>query len=416
MLRHSLGLIITSSLLTLSACTGMAPDTDTGTATDTGTDPETSGSDTADSVLDLPETPYNYSAVELPAHYLASLERGMDNTPKNNPITDDGATLGRVLFHDTTLSANRTVACASCHAQEHAFADTKKLSTGFDGGLTGRNSMGLTDARYYRNGRFFWDERAATLEDQVLMPIQNAVEMGLTVEELVARVSAESYYPPLFERAFGDEKVTSDRISQALAQYVRSIVSYRSRFDEGMEETGVIHQAFSGFTPQENQGKGLFLGKAGCANCHLDNGPPAGGPPGPTGPRVNNAVFFIDFATNNGLKDVGDDDNGVGDITGNPGDDHRFKSPSLRNVALTAPYMHDGRFATLGQVVEHYNSGVEAQPNLDPRLRLPGSPDPRRLNLTQAEMDALVAFLGTLTDDALLADPRFSTPFVAQKP
>jgi cytochrome c peroxidase len=365
--------------------------------------------------LDLPSTPYNYADLDLPAHYTTDFALDRDNTPSDNPVTDHGATLGRVLFHDKTLSANGTVACASCHAQEHGFTDPAKFSVGFEGGHTGRNSMSLIDARYYRNGRFFWDERAATLEDQVLMPIQNEVEMGLTLGELVARVESKSYYAPLFTNAFGSPEVSSERISKALAQFVRSIVSYRSRFDEGLAAAGLVGSPFPNFTAQENQGKALFLGPAtGCAACHLDSGPP----PPPPGPRPNQAFFFIDVATNNGLDADTSEDNGAGDITMFPPDDGRFKSPSLRNVALTAPYMHDGRFATLAEVVEHYNSGVQAHPNLDPRLRVPGSnpPEPRRLDLSDDDKAALVAFLDTLTDAALVADPKYSSPFLADKP
>jgi cytochrome c peroxidase len=426
--RFSPDIIIASCLsLALSACTGAGPatgpdtgtetDTDTETHTDMETDSEPPVDEPQSDALDLPDTPYNYADIKLPAHYTASLVRDNDNTPADNPITNDGATLGRVLFYDKALSANRSVACASCHAQEHGFSDTRQFSRGFDGGLTGRNSMGLAEARYYRNGRFFWDERAETLEDQVLMPIQNAVEMGLTLDELVKRVEGQDYYPPLFKKAFGDEKVTSERVSRALAQFVRSIVSFQSRFDEGMEKAASIADPFPGLAPQENLGKALFLGKAGCATCHLDNGPPpAGTPPGQPPPRVNFAVFFIDVATNNGLPPGAVEDNGVGDISGNPADDNRFKSPSLRNVALTAPYMHDGRFETLAEVVDHYDSGVQASPSLDPRLRLPGSNEPRKLNLTAQERAALVAFLGTLTDDVLLNDPKYESPFVKDAP
>ncbi|MRG96208.1 cytochrome-c peroxidase [Polyangium spumosum] len=361
--------------------------------------------------LALPETPYNYAAIDLPAHFQGQLAADQDNTPAGNPITDDGATLGRVLFYDVALSKNGTIACASCHQQESAFSDTARRSLGFEGGETGRNSMTVADARYYRNGRFFWDERAATLEDQVLRPIQDPVEMGLTLDELVANVSAQSYYPKLFEKAFGDPAITADRISRALAQFVRSIVSYRSRFDEGIEAAGGdINAPFPGFTAEENAGKGLFLGPAGgCAVCHLDDGPPH--PP----PRRNNAFFYIAVPTNNGLDATTDvDDNGLGEITGNPADMGRFKSPSLRNVALTGPYMHDGRFETLEEVVEHYDSGVQPHPNLDPRLRVPGTPEPRKLNLSPEQKASLVAFLKTLTDEKLLVDPMYADPFVKE--
>ncbi len=340
----------------------------------------------------LPATPDNYRLLNLPPHLLTPLIQGQDNTPATNPVTDAGATLGRVLFYDKRLSANNTVACASCHQPEHGFSDPAPLSTGFAGGKTGRNSMGLTSARYYPRRSFFWDERAATLEDQVLQPIQNAVEMGMTLPALVAKLSEEDYYAELFTAAFGDSTVTSDRISKALAQFVRSIVSSQSKYDAG------VASGFSNFTAQEQLGRQIFNGPAGnCAACHgTDNFVP--------GNVVNN----------NGIENPSVD-RGVGAITGNPADDGKFKVPSLRNIELTAPYMHDGRFATLEQVVEFYNSGVQAHPNLSPPLRNPpGSPgagQPRRLNLTTDQKAALVAFLKTLTDRTVTSDPRFSDPF-----
>lgn len=356
--------------------------------------------------LDLPEATFPYAKVVLPAHFQTPLVRAMDNTPADNPISDDGATLGRVLFYDRALSQNRTVACASCHEQALAFNDPKQFSVGFDGGHTTRNAMPIIDARFYQNGRFFWDQRAATLEAQVLMPIQNAIEMGLTLDELVARVEAAPYYPYLFERAFGDAAITTDRIAKALAQFTRSLVSYRSRYDAGLAAAGDVQPPFASFTNEENLGKSLFLGRGGCANCHL-----FAGPPGP-GPRPNQAVFFVNIATSNGLDaTTGVADRGAGDITGRPQDLGRFKSPSLRNAALTAPYMHDGRLATLADVVEHYRTGVQPHPNLDPRLRIPGTGAPRLVPLTTAEAAALVAFMETLTDDALLDDPWFADPF-----
>lgn len=369
-------------------------------------------SDTSDTagVLDLPTPPFNYADPDLPAHYRTPFVHGLDNTPNQNPVTDAGATLGRVLFYDTALSANGSVACASCHQQELGFSDDAAFSRGFDGGLTGRNSMGLADARWYDSGRFFWDERAATLEEQVLGPIQNEVEMGLTLDELIARVGDRAYYRGLFTAAYGDDAVTSDRIARALAQFVRAMTAHRARFDEGMAQVDSIADDFPNFTPAENLGKAIFLGpRGGCGACHLP-GPPPGPPPNQN--FANEAIFQPTLPLNNGL-DAGptESDNGVGDITGDPHDDGLFKSPSLRNIAVTGPYMHDGRLATLADVVDHYDHGVQPHPNLDPRLRGPG-PQPRKLNLTPDEKSALVAFLGTLTDEALLSDPRFSDPFV----
>jgi cytochrome c peroxidase len=393
----ALATCLASLALLTSACTS---DSDGDTTPDAGLPAEVTAT------LDLPATPYAYASVTLPAHFQTPAVRGMDNTPADNPITNDGATLGRVLFYDRALSQNQTIACSSCHDQMLGFADPKQLSDGFNGGHTARHAMSVTDARFYRSGRFFWDERAATLEDQVLMPIQNAVEMGLTLDELVARVSAAPYYGYLFEQAFGDRTVTSERIAKALAQFARTLVSYRSRYDAGLAAAGDVMRPFTNFTAEENTGKDLFFGRGGCAGCHVFAGPPA------PGPRPNQAVFFIDIPTNNGLDATTDvADRGVGDITGLTRDLGRFKSPSLRNVAITAPYMHDGRLATLEAVVEHYRTGVQAHPNLDPRLRVPNTGEPRNVPMTEAEAAALVAFMGTLTDDELLVDPWFSNPF-----
>ncbi len=341
----------------------------------------------------LPATPENYRLLNLPAHLLQPIILGQDTTPANNPVSDAGATLGRVLFYDKRLSANNTVACASCHQPEHGFSDPAPLSTGFAGGLTGRNSMGLTSARYYPRRSYFWDERAATLEDQVLQPIQNAVEMGMTLPELVTKLSAETYYAELFTSAFGDATITSDRISRALAQFVRSIVSSKSKYDAGVAVN------FTNFTAEEQLGRQIFLGQVGAATCVACHG-------------TDN--FVPGNLNNNGIENPSVD-RGVGAITGNPADDGKFKVPSLRNIELTAPYMHDGRFATLEQVVEFYNSGVQPHPNLSGPLRNPpGSPNagqPRRLNLTTAQKAALVAFMKTLTDRTVTSDARFADPF-----
>ncbi|MEN0067146.1 MAG: cytochrome c peroxidase [Myxococcota bacterium] len=350
-------------------------------------------------VLDLPSPAYDYS-VTWPAHFSAQVVAAFDNTPADNPTTDLGVTLGRVLFYDVNLSSNRTVACASCHLQSEGFSDPNAFSEGFEGGLTGRNSMGLANSMLYDNEAAFWDERAESFEVQVLLPIQDAVEMGLTLGELVDRVEALEYYPRLFADAFGDDAVTTDRISRALAQFVRSIVSYSTPFDQGFAQTGDVDDDFPNLTAEENLGKRLFFSRRGnCAICHAAN---------QGGGRNNDAIFFMDQARNNGL-DATTTDPGLGEVTGNPQDHGKFKSPSLRNIALTGPYMHDGRLETLAEVIEHYDNGVQDHPNLDGRLRDGG--EPQRLNLTNNEKAALVAFLETLTDDSLLVDPRFSDPF-----
>ncbi len=366
--------------------------TNTATAIPTATTQPTATAIPTTNVLNLPASPYNYANPDLPAHFRANQVQNLDNTPNNNPVTNNGATLGRVLFYDKNFSANNTTSCGSCHLGVNGFSDPAQFSVGFQGGVTGRNSMGLANARYYNNGRFFWDERAATLEAQTLMPIQDPVELGMTLDGLVTKLQGVDYYPPLFENAFGDSTITSERISLALAQFIRSMVSYQAKYDTGLAAAGNPNNNFANFTAQENQGKDLFFAnRTRCSDCH------------------ETALFVGDQPRNNGL-DATTTDAGEGGVNGNQNDNGKFKAPSLRNIELTAPYMHDGRFATLEEVVEHYNSGVQDHPNLDNRLRRGGNP--RRLNLNDNEKAALVAFLKTLTDETMINDIKFSDPFV----
>jgi len=333
----------------------------------------------------LPATSFQYSdaGIALPRQFTtgAGNPAAADNTPANNPVSNAGATLGRVLFYDKRLSINDAVSCGSCHQQARGFSDAARFSTGFQGGRTARHSMALANARYYARGRFFWDERAATLEAQVLEPIQDATEMGMTLPQLVTKISGTGFYGPLFTAAFGDPQVTSDRISRALAQFVRSMVSYRSKYDSAFVN-GVPNFAAT-LTAQEELGRSIYEGRGRCDACH------------------GSVAHISDNINNNGLDAV-TVDAGAGN--------GRFKSPSLRNIALRPPFMHDGRFATLREVIDHYDTGVQNHPNLAPILRAPDG-TPRRLNLTEAEKLALSAFLGALTDNAMLTDPKFADPF-----
>lgn len=347
-------------------------------------------------VLNIPDQPFNYSAISLPAYMNVPNVQAQINTPANNPITDWGATLGRVLFYEKNVSLNKSISCASCHKQSLAFADNLVLSKGFNNGNTGRNSMGLTFAANYPNGRFFWDQRAATLEIQTLMPIQDQVEMGMNLDTLVNRLKATTYYPALFTKAFGDNTINSDRVSKALSQFVRSIVSYNSKYDAGRATVGVNAPPggfnFANFTTEENRGMQLFFSpQLACAACH------------------GTETFVAPGARNNGI-DATTVDRGFGAVTNNTANEATFKVPSLRNIELTAPYMHDGRFATLDQVVEHYNSGIQAHPNLDPALKDQNG-QPKRMNLSIADKAALVAFVKTLTDRTMIADVKYSDPF-----
>jgi cytochrome c peroxidase len=356
--------------------------------------------------LNLPETAYNY-AITLPAYFTTNAAGGppssiigLDNTPLTNPMTNDGATLGRVLFYDKNLSLNLTTSCASCHQQAKGFSDNNVHSIGFLGGTTRRHSMTLIDAKYYQRGRFFWDERAATLEAQVLQPLQDATEMGLTLTQITERVSGQIYYNQLFINAFGTNTVTTDRVSKALAQFVRSIESYQSKYDVGRALAASPVANFSNFTAQENQGKTLFFqaipnGGGGCAGCHTTEA----------------FVGANNSPQNNGLDATSTTDLGAGEVfTPIANFTGRFKTSTLRNIELTAPYMHDGRFTTLDQVVEHYNSGIQNHPTLANALKNPNG-TPIRLNFTTVQKAALVAFMKTLTDNTIATEPRWSNPF-----
>lgn len=354
--------------------------------------------------LNLPAVPYDYASLNLPAFFSANDPAGVllatDNNPFLNPVTNNGATLGRVLFYDKNLSLNRTISCGSCHVPQLGFSDTAVLSKGFAGGSTRRNSMTLINSRFYTSGRFFWDERAATLEDQVLMPIQDQTEMGLSTTELVQRVQEQPYYKALFGAAFGDTTINTQYISRSLSQFVRSIISYNSKYDIGRSQVNGRGNPFPNFTTEENTGKQLFVtpvqnGGAGCFGCHTTDAfvSSNGGP------------------QNNGLDLVSTTDLGAGEtFTRNNAFDGRFKTGTLKNIELTSPYMHDGRFKTLEQVIEHYNSGVKNHPTLAGRLK-DANNNPIRLNLSASQKAALVAFLKTLTDRSLATNAKYTSPF-----
>ncbi len=347
--------------------------------------------------LDLPEQPLNYN-VELPIHVLRGglFARQIDR---------DMATLGRVLFYEKALSKDGQVSCASCHRQEAAFADNKALSDGIEGNQTGRNSLALGSvvsfASYYGvdifgsfGVPFLWDNRAGTAREQAMMALTSPKEMGLTMQEVVEVVEGRDYYGPLFRRAYGNTDVSEERILAAIAEFVDGLASFESRFDqEAAENTDGLDMAvdFPGFTEAENRGKAIYL--QSCASCHSTN---IGGRPGK-------------ISANNGL-DMEYTDEGIGGFTGLATDDFKFKVPTLRNIALTGPYMHDGRFETLEEVVEFYSSQVADHPQLDQDLRL-GNGSVKLLHLSDPDKAALVDFLETLTDENYLVAERYSDPF-----
>lgn len=327
----------------------------------------------------LPSIRYAYSDASAPLPYHVSNSPQVlntDNTPASNAITDAGAALGRVLFYDRRLSRNDQVACATCHQQQFSFGDTLRQSIGFHGERTARHSMPLANTRFYRPSRFFRDERAATLEQLVLQPVSDPVEMGLPIDLLTPKLRSAPFYSALYAAAFGDTAITLDRTARALAQFVRALQSTSAKLDSTIAN-GVP------FTALESEGSLLF-DASGCRSCH------------------EAYVAVSDSARNNGL-DAMNVDAGAGR--------GRFKAPSLRNVAVRPPYMHDGRFRTLDDVIDFYDRGIAPNADLDRTLRNQDG-TPRRFHFTPRQKSALKAFLETLTDRKFLTDPRFSSPFL----
>ncbi len=333
-----------------------------------------------------------------------------DNTA-GNVITNSKATLGRVLFYDKNLSYNNTIACASCHKQEFAFGDTAIQSKGVDGGLTTRHSMRLVNARFANEAKFFWNERAATLEVQTSMPIQDHAEMGFSgtngqpgLSSLLTKLQQIPYYNELFQYVYGDKNVSESRLQECLAQFIRSIQSFDAKYDAGRAAVANDNQNFPNFTAQENTGKNLYLtppqfnaqgvrvaGGLGCQGCHAA------------------PEFDINPNTrNNGI---------IGIINATGIDVANTRAPSLRdlvqtNGTLNGPMMHTANFTTLQQVIGHYGA-IQIAPgnnNLDPRLRPNGVG--QSLQLTAPEVNAVISFLRTLSGQNIYTDKKWSNPFL----
>ncbi|MGB3590977.1 MAG: cytochrome-c peroxidase [Nonlabens sp.] len=339
----------------------------------------------------------NYGSQSVPAYITK------DNSG-NNTIVDDKATLGRILFYDTNLSTDNNVSCASCHDQSMGFSDASDVSLGVNG-VTARHSMRLINTRFAAESRFFWDERAVTLEEQTTQPIQDHAEMGFSGQDgnpdllaLIDKLSQTDYYSVIFEHIYGDPNITEARLQESMAQFIRSIQSFDSRFDEGLTLTANLNAPFPNYTAQENQGKALFVqpqqtGGAGCMGCHAA------------------PEFDIDPNSRN---------NGVTGIFNNPSgiDLSITRAPSLRDVfnsngELNGKLMHDASLATVMDVIQHYNSiDAVGNPNLD--LRLQGTPgqNGQQLNLSVAQMEALEAFLKTLSGNDVYTNPKWSNPFL----
>lgn len=330
---------------------------------------------TKEQMLNLPATPYPYSALAKQSLVSARLS-------SRASINDAKAELGRVLFYDRRLSKDNSISCASCHRQEDSFADSGVLSTGHRGGLSRRNSVApLEVLGYSTDPKIFWDGRSKSLELAVLEPIADSVEMGMPLDDLVKKLDQEPYYAGLFEGAFASPGITKERIGAALADFLEALPRFNSRYDLMM--TGRL-TASTGLTASEKAGYSLYQSR--CISCHAPN---------------SSKTRF----ENNGLE-MEYKDPGMGGVTGLATDNGKFKAPSLRQISQTAPYMHDGRFKTLREVINHYSEGMVNHPNLALELKSRGP-----MHLTETQKQDLETFLKMLTDEEVATNPAFSDPF-----
>ncbi|MCR4031427.1 MULTISPECIES: cytochrome-c peroxidase [Flavobacterium] len=312
--------------------------------------------------------------------------------PEDNPTTKQGVFLGRMLFYETKLSSNQTISCASCHQQKLAFTDGKAFSDGINNVPTKRSSMSLANLLWVRN--FFWDGRAKGLEEQAKFPLNDPHEMGAYLEKAVLELRKTKEYPPLFKEAFGTSEINSEKITKAIAQFERTLISANSNYDQYLK--GEYKP-----TEQELNGMELFMNSpqpeknirgANCAQCH---GTPK---------------MYMELFHNNGLdsepKDIGREE-----LTGMPNDRGRFRVATLRNIALTAPYMHDGRFKNLEEVLDHYNEHISPSKSLSISLKdRSNNLNGKDLGLTVNEKSNIISFLKMLTDSTFINDPKFSDP------
>lgn len=329
------------------------------------------------------KTPYVLDFQGIPAYEI----------PVDNPLTVQGVMLGRMLFYEKSLSKDASQSCASCHVQSDGFSDKNQFSEGVEKKFGSRQAMPIFNMGFHSNG-FFWDGRAATLREQSLKPIQDPLEMNETLPNVVTKLTAKKTYRDQFTRVFGDENITSERISLALEQFMLSLVSGNAKFDK-------VKKGNASFTAEEERGRMLFFtefdptGKvkgAECFHCHA-------------GPNFSNSEM-----QNNGLDEEKNwKDFGFFNVSKNIADKAKFKTPSLRNIAVTAPYMHDGRMKTLEEVIEHYNIHVKKSSTLDDLLQY--NIQPGGLALSAQDKADLIAFLKTLTDDTYLTNPAYKSPF-----
>ena len=327
-------------------------------------------------------TPYSLNTGDFPTPDL----------PADNNLTIAGVQLGRMLFYEKMLSRDGSQACADCHKQEDGFSDVRRFSTGVEGLPGKRQAMAVMNLAWHYNG-LFWDGRAPKIRDQALKPIQDPLEMNETLPNAVAKLAADKRYTDQFIRAFGDATVSSERMGLAMEQFMLTVVSNNSKWDK-------YKRGELGLTDSEERGRELFFSEfdpfgtergAECFHCHA-------------GFNFTNDEFM-----NNGLDaDADQDDEGRMKVSDAPGDKAKFKVPSLRNIALTPPYMHDGRFATLEEVIDHYNTGAKNSATVDFLLQY--NLQPGGLQLTGQDKADLVAFLKTLTDETFLTNAAYRKP------
>lgn len=330
-------------------------------------------------------TPYD---LKQPSHFPQM------QIPGDNPLTAEGVELGRFLFYENRLSGDNSMSCASCHSPQNSFADGKQFSKGIDGIEGTRNSMALINLGWQQF--FFWDGRKATLEDQILEPVPNPIEMHQSWKDATYKLSVDPIYRNRFYRAFGSSDIDSMKVAKAIAQFLRTLISANSKYDVmykyannytlSASEQTTLQQ----ISPEEWAGFDLFksLNGADCFHCH--NGP----------------LMQVQKFSNNGLDAI-PSDAGRGMVTGNSQDNGKFKVPTLRNIGYTAPYMHDGRFTDLDQVIEHYSSGIYQSSTIDPMIEYAFQGG---VQLDAQEKMLLKAFLLTLNDDSFINNPDFKDP------
>lgn len=334
---------------------------------------------------DKEPTPYQ---LNIPSHFPDM------QIPADNEMTVEGVELGRKLFYETQLSLDNSISCASCHNQVNAFSDTKQYSLGVNDSIGTRNSMALVNLGWQQN--FFWDGRAKSLEELILEPVENPIEMHLSWVEAEKRINAIQEYKDAFKLVFKTNSITKVHISKAIAQFLRTLISGNSKFDviykyeNKLSLSSKEQEIYKQITPEEWYGYDLFksLNGADCFHCH------------------NGTLMQVNKFSNNGLDFVFKD-LGRGKITGNSNDNGKFKVPTLRNIALTAPYMHDGRFKTLDELIEHYSTGIHQSPTIDPLIEYAFQGG---VQLDDSQKQALKAFLNTLTDYEFISNPEFKKP------